>query len=196
MASKKKHDILIKVSMDSRECITDYAKDLIDARVGKDGIKIVEVITEAVKPLDINTGKPCSKSTGDIGIYYKIANSDDEWKLSNLSIEIKKKDLFSSLYTKANRDRLYAELLRAKEYGLDFYFVNVNSLHDTIQDIKKVKKLAYTNCEVTHFDQLVDLNKKLAELGHNPIIVSGKSLAWTIRRIIKRHIKLNKLQYI
>jgi len=86
-------------------------------------------------------------------------------------------------------------VLRAKTYGLSFYFVCTNSLGDTIAQIKKVPKLKTTNCEVTHFEQLVKFNRFLQKQGFDGIIISGKELSWTIRRLIKLFIKENKLQY-
>ena len=196
MARAKKKNIAIKIIVDTREQDVSYIKDCLDSRIGKDGIKIESYEIATVKPLDVNTGEPCKTSTGDITIMYREKDTDNEWKLSNLAVELKKNlDILSSLLNASNRERLQAECLRAKEYGLDFYFITTNSLDDTIKQIAKVPKLRATNCEVTHFEQLCDYNKLLADSGHNPIIVSGKSLAWSIRRVIKRHVKENKLQY-
>lgn len=194
--AKKKKNIAIKILLDTREKDISFIKDCLDSRIGKDGVKIESYDAVTVKPLDVNTGEPCKTSTGDIAIMYREKDTDNEWQLSNLCIELKKGlDCFSSIYLAKNRGRLQAECLRAKEYGLDFYFITTNSMDDTIKQISKVPKLKTTNCEVTHFDQLCDYNKLLASNGHNPIIVSGKSLSWCIRRVIKRHVKENKLQY-
>ena len=198
MAVKKvKKELEILLLVDNREQDRSYISGILDSRINKDGIKISEVEYCTVKPLDINTGLPCKTSTGDISIMFREKGSNSEWIPTNLSLEIKKKlDLFSSLYTKDNRVRLELEIDRAKDYGLDFYFICDNSLADTISQIKKVPKLKMTNCEVTHFDQLINLNRKLNECGFDGLIVSGKELSWTIRRLIKLFIKENKLQYL
>ena len=196
MARAVKKDIEIKLLCDNREQDRTYIKDILDSRINKDGIKITQVEYCTVKPIDTNTGEPCKISTGDLSIVFRELGTDNEWIGTNLSIEVKKNlDEFSSLYSKENRERLEAEVLRAKTYGLNFYFVCTNSLGDTISQIKKVPKLKTTNCEVTHFEQLIKFNRFLQEQGFDGIIISGKELSWTIRRLIKLYIKENKLQY-
>ena len=198
MAVKKvKKDLEILLLVDNREQDRSYINGILDSRINKDGIKISEVEYCTVKPLDINTGLPCKTSTGDISIMFREKGSKSEWIPTNLAIECKKNlDEFSSMYSKDSRTRLEAEVLRAKEYGLKFYFVCTNSLGDTIAQIKKVPKLKTTNCEVTHFDQLINFNRFLQKQEFDGIIISGKELSWTIRRLIKLFIKENKLQYL
>ena len=196
MARAVKKSLEVCLQIDNREQDTDYVKGILDSRVNKDGIKITQVEYCTVKPLDKNTGQPCKVSTGDISIKIRELGTDNEWIQTNLAIECKKNlDEFSSLYSKDSRTRLEAEVLRAKDYGLTFYFICTNSLSDTIAQIKKVPKLKTTNCEVTHFEQLINFNRFLQEQGFDGIIISGKELAWTIRRLIKLYIKENKLQY-
>lgn len=196
MARAVKKEIEIKLLIDSRECDVKYVNGVLDSRIGKDGIKISEYEVCTVKPLDVNTGKACKTSTGDIGFMYREKGSNSEWTLSNFCIERKGGlDLFSSLYGKANNERLQKEILRAKDYGLSFYFVCDNTLSDTIAQVKKVPKLKMTNCENTHFEQLIKFNRFLTDNGFDGIIVSGKEIAWTIRRLVKKYVKDNKLQY-
>lgn len=190
MIKKTKQDIEIKLVYDSRENDTSYLKDILDSRISKDGIKFVKIEKQCVKP------DGCYISTGDITIEYRIKDSNSEWIKSKLAIELKKSlDMFSSLYMKANRDRLFDELSRAKEYGLDFYFVASDSLSELTKKIHKVPKFRNSNVENTHFDMMIKLDDKLRECGFNGVITSGSDLAWCIKRIIKHHIKKNKLQY-
>lgn len=187
----------VKIQIDTREKITTYTKDLIDLRISKDGIKIVDVEMATVKPLDINTNLPCKTSTGDITFLYREKDTNNEWIRASFCIEVKKGlDFFSSLYMSDNKTRLYAELERAKEYGVKMFFVVENSLSDTIKQVQKsVPRLRNTNFDVIHYEQYVELNRKLVELGFDPIITCGNALAWSIRRCIKKYIKDEKLQY-
>ena len=152
----------------------------------------VEIEKQCVKPLGCEEGQ----STGDLTIEYRIKDSNSEWIKSNLAIELKKStDAFSSLYMKANRDRLFLELDRGKKYGLDFYFIVTDSLSELTKKIHKIAKFRNSNVENTHFDMMLKLDDKLRECGFNGVIVSGNDLTWCIKRVIKHHIKKNKLQY-
>lgn len=197
MARATKKDILVKIQVDNREQDRKYIEGILDKRIGKDGIKISEFEFCTVKPIDVNTGEPCKTSTGDLTISFKAKDDENaEWIPTNFCVEVKKNlDEFSSLYGKEARTRLENEVLRSKDYGLEFYFVVTNSLSDTISQIKKVPKLKTTNCENTHFDQLLNFNRFLTDNGFDGIIVSGSELSWTIRRLIKKFVKDNKLQY-
>ena len=192
MLRKKKYDVEVKVLIDNKEKDISYIKELIDGKITKDGIKIVETEKQCVKPLGCEEGQ----STGDLTIEYRIKDSNSEWIKSNLAIELKKStDAFSSLYMKANRDRLFLELDRGKKYGLDFYFIVTDSLSELTKKIHKIAKFRNSNVENTHFDMMLKLDDKLRECGFNGVIVSGNDLAWCIKRVIKHHIKKNKLQY-
>lgn len=192
MAIKKKQDIEVKVLIDNREKDISYIKELIDGRITKDGIKIVEIEKQCVKPL----GCEDKQSTGDVTIEYRIKGSNSDWIKSNLAIECKRgMDFFSSLYMKANRDRLMMEIQRGYDYKLDFYVVVTDSLSELTKKIHKVPKFRNSNVENTHFDMMIKLDDKLRECGFNGVITSGSDLTWCIKRIIKHHIKKNKLQY-
>ena len=114
MACKKKYNTDVIIQVDTREQSTDYIKQIkIHKRRPKDGIKIIGTEIVTVKP------KGVAKSTGDISYKYKFED-EEEWIQSNLNIEIKKKtDAFSSIYTKANYDRLIKEFERGIEAKLD-----------------------------------------------------------------------------
>lgn len=193
---KVKHDIEIKIVFDSREKDIDYTKLLLDKRIGSDGVKFVEIERATVKPLDINTKLPCKTSTGDITFMYREKDSNEEWKLTNFCCELKKNtDMLQSLYLKSSRDRLFAEILRSYEYGLQLYFIATQDLTTLSKSIHKIPKFRLKAVENTHFEQFMELQDKLKECGYNGVIVSGTDLAWVIRRCIKHYIKKNKIQY-
>ena len=195
MARKTKKEIEVKVLYDPKEKITDYTKELIDLRIGKDKIKIVEVERATVKPLDITTGLPCKISTSDVTILIREKDSNSEWIPTTLAIELKRGlDAFSSLYS--NKQRLFDEISRCKEYGHRLYFISENSMSDTIAQIQKVPRLKNTGAENSHLDQMIELNRFLTSNGFDSVITCGKSMAWSIRRVIKHFIKENKLQYL
>lgn len=186
-----KNNIDVKIIVDTREQDTSYVKGLVDVRVGKDGIKFKEVEVKCVKPIG------SEKSTGDITIEYRIKDSDGEWIKTNLSIELKKaSDAFTSLYTKANRERLFKEIDRAKVDNLDFYFIITDDLTNISNIIKKIPKFRNTNVNISYFDYYLKLDEKLRDNGFNAPIISGKDLSWCIKRVIKHHINKNKIQHI
>lgn len=186
----KKHDIEVKIQIDTREQDLDYVKNLIDSRISKDGVKLKEIEYICVKPNN------CKVSTSDITIMYREKDSNEDWKHSKLAIELKKgNDIFQSLYTKASRERLFKEIDRCKEYDLQLYFIVTDSLTDLSQKIHKIPKFKITQAENTHFEQLILLQEKLKECGYNGVIVSGADLTWVVRRCIKHYVKKNKLQY-
>lgn len=185
-----KNNIEVKVIIDTRERDISYLKDLLDVRIKKDGIKLKESEVKTCKP------DGCKLSTGDITIEYRIKDSDEEWIKTKLCIELKKGgDNFSSIYLKANRDRLFREIGRAKEYGLDFYYVILDDMTETSKKIKKIPKFRNKNVNVTYFNNYLKLEDELRNNGFRSPIISGNDLAWTIKRIIKQHIKEHKLQY-
>jgi len=191
MVKAKKQDIDVKLIIDSREQDISYIKNVLDKRVGVDGIKIKEYEVKAVKPNN------CHTSTGDITIEIKVKDSKMEYIPTKLCIELKKSgDNFSSLYLKTNKDRLFNEIKRANEYDLDFYFIITDDFTETINRIKKIPKFAKGNVENSYFEAYFKLEDELIANNFRSPIISGKDLAWTIRRVIKRFIKENKLQYI
>lgn len=191
MAVKKvKKDLSINLCVDTREKDTSYVKDVLDERLNKDGtcIKFTEVKT--CKPLG------CKTSTGDLTIEIKTHNSDEEWTKTNLCIELKKNDLFSSLYTKASFDKLMREIDRAKEYNLDFVFVSTHSIEDVIKDINKIPRFKNSNAEIIFFENFMKLQEKLRDCGFLYVTTGKNKLAFGIRRLIKRYVHSNKLQYL
>ncbi len=198
MAVKKvKKDLEILVIQDSREKLTEYGKDLIDSRIGKDGIKIVSVVKECVKAFSPITNDIVKTSSGDLTFWYREKDSNAEWIKSSFVIEIKQKnDIFSSNYLKANRDRLYSEILRCKNDGLYLNFLVTDDLTVTTNRLNKIAKFKNTNVENSHFENMILLNQELVKNGFEPFITTGTNLAWSIRRCIKRYIIKNKLQYL
>lgn len=191
MARAKKQAIDVKVVIDSREQDTSYVEDLLDSRVGKDGIKFKEIEIKAVKPNN------CKTSTGDITIEVKIKDSKMDYIPTKLCIELKKSgDNFSSIYLKSNFDRLAKEIGRAKEYDLDFYFIITDDMTATSKKIKRIPKFRNTNVNNTYFEKYMKLEDELSANGFRSPIISGSDLAWVIKRVIKRHIKEHKLQYV
>lgn len=190
MARAKKKDIEVTWIIDSREQDIKYTKDLVDSRISKDGIKFVGIETRAVKP------NGCKVSTGDVTIVYREKDSNSEWIETSFCLELKKTtDVFSSLYMANNRDRLFAEIDRAKENELDFYFIVTDDFGSINKAIQKIPKFRNTNAHNTHFENVMKLQEKLHECGFNGILTSGSDLSWLIRRLAKYHIKKNKLQY-
>ena len=88
---------------------------------------------------------------------------------------------------------------RCVDYGITLYFIVTNSYYDTLKQLKEIKKFNNPKSITiinSHFEQLIEFNKKLADNGFWGIIVSGNStemLAWTIKRCIKHYINKNKL---
>ena len=191
MARAVKKDILVKYVIDSREKDISYTKDLLDQRISKDGIKFVEIETKAVKP------NGCKVSTGDITIEIKAKDDENsEWKETTFCLELKKKnDIFGSLYTADSRNRLFAEIDRCKEYGLELYFICTDDFGDINKIIQKIPKFRNSNVHNTHFENVMKLQEKLLYSGYQGILTSGSDLAWLIRRLAKYYIKKNKLQY-
>jgi len=179
----------IIIQIDTREKNTKYINDiLIDKRRNKDGVKIIDVEYDTVKP---NT----SVSTGDVSFKYNIEGTD-EWIQSSFCIELKKgMDMFSSIYTKANFDRLKKEIDRAYEDKVDFYFVSTNNIEELNKLIMKVRRFNESSCKI-FFDKYIELNKYLASKGYCGVITSGEIIPYVIRRLIKKHIHSNKKNMI
>lgn len=194
-AKKIKNQIEVMAIIDTRENDLNYLKSFkIDERINADGIKILGYEFETCKP------NRCKTSTGDISFKWRIKDSKDEWIYSKFCVELKKNtDLFSSLYTKTNRDRLYSEVDRAKEYGLDFYFLSTDdltTLNTKINKIPKFRKSKISNPTHTFFGHLIKFNEYLKENGFNQVFCCGDDVCYTLRRLIKKHISDYKLQYL
>lgn len=187
--AKKKYPIDILIIVDSREKDISYLKPIITSEPTKDDISFTGYRIEAVKP------KGCKYSTGDLTILYKRKGAD-EWLETNLAIELKKGlDVFSSIYTKENRDNLYLEIDRASAYGLDFYFLITDHFTDISKKVNNLPLLKGKHAESVYFKELIKLNKKLTQEGFDGIITTGDDLAFCIKRIIKKHIADKKLNY-
>ncbi len=191
MAVKKiKKDIECVWLIDSREKDTKYVKDLIDSRIGKDGIKFIghEVVT--FKP------KGCKVSTGDCGFKFRERGSNSEWIETTFCCEIKRStDAFSSLHLADNRRRIQEEINRAKDNGLDFYFIVTDDFENINKAILKIPRFRNTNTHNTNFENFMKLQEMLLDGGFIGSLVSGADLPWLIRRLAKKHIKEKKLQY-
>ena len=187
--SKKRVDIEVLIIVDSREVDLSYVKPLVESEPTKDGIEFVGYRIEAVKP------KGCKYSTGDLTILYRKKGTE-EWLETNLAIELKKGlDMFSSIYTKKNRDNLYLEIDRASAYGLDFYFLITDHVADISKKVNNLPLLKGKHAESVYFKELLKLNKKLTQEGFDAVITTGDDLAFCIKRIIKKHIADKKLNY-
>ena len=193
MAVKKvKKDIDVKYVIDTRERDLNYTKDILDKRRGSDGIKFTDIEVKTCKPNGMKV------SSGDVTIEYRVAGTEDEWIDSKFVLEIKKgTDIMQTLFTKESRDRFYNELNRIKDEDLDFYLISTDDSETITKAIKKIPKFRNTSTEILHFENFVNLQEKLLELNMRGVLISGKNdLGWMVRRLAKRHIIKNKLQYL
>jgi hypothetical protein len=182
---KKKQNIDIRIILDTREKdVSLMNKIKIDKDYCKDKIKISDIKIDTVKPLGVIT------STGDLTIEYKT--DDNIWKKTKLSIELKRgSDIFTTLFS--NKKRFKNELERAKLYDLDFVVLHDWTFDDVKNHIKQLqgmRKIGYkSNPFLTYIENYLELSKDTT------FICCGNNFEETIRRIIKKHIKNNKLQY-
>lgn len=192
MARAVKSPIDIKVVIDTREQNVEYTKDILDKRRGSDGIKLTEIEVKTCKPNGMKV------SSGDVTFEYREAESNGEWIESKFVLEIKKgTDILTTLFTKESRERFYRELDRIKEEDLDFYMISTDDCETITKAIKKIPKFRNTSTEITHFENFMNLQDKLLEMNFRGVIISGKNdLGWVVRRLIKRHVIKNKLQYL
>ena len=189
MVRKTKFNIDIIIQYDTRERSLEFLKTIkIDKRRNKDGVKIIGLERVTVKPLG------CTKSTSDISYKWKFED-EDEWTQSNLGCEIKKgSDLFSSVYTKATRERLFREIERAKIAKLDFYFLITDNMTELNKKINAIRRFNENACKIS-FDNFLKLNEYLRECGFRECLCTGNDLGWVIRRLIKNNIKKTKINY-
>jgi len=183
-----KHNIDVKILIDTREKNIDYLKTIkIDSRRNSDGIKVIEIERCTVKPTN-----ECA-SIGDISFSYKI-EGDSEWTQAKFAIERKAGlDLFSSLYTKANKTRLESEMKRAYDNNIDMYFIVTDDISLLKSKIIKVRKFDDKSC-IIFFDNLLKFNELLMKY-NIPFITSGEDLGWLVRRLVKKYIQKYKLNY-
>lgn len=179
-------NIDIKIIYDTREKDLKFLDTIeIDKRRRKDGTKIIEIEQKTVKPRGV------AKSTGDITYEYRI--EDGKWIKSNLAIEIKKSlDIFQSTYLKASYDRLIREVTRAKEGGLDFYFICDSDITLIVNKIKKLENIKSNrvpyNAHITFINKFLKLNKDMAKLGFVEGVLVSSDLGLLIRRLVKNNI--------
>ena len=189
MVRKIRRNIDIIIQYDSRERDLEYLKTIkVDLRRNKDGVKLLSMERVCVKPLGTTV------STSDISYKWKFED-EEEYYQSNFACEIKKgTDLMSSVYMKANRDRLFKEILRAKEAKLDFYFLITDNMTELNRKINKIRKFNDNSCKII-FDNFMKLNQYLSESGFRECICTGNDIGWVIRRLIKNNIKSTKINY-
>lgn len=188
-----KNNILVKLIIDSREKDNKWLdKFKFDKKYSSEKIKITDYeIRTPFKCLD-SDGNIIKTSTGDIGIEYSL-NNGEIWSKTNLSIELKKdSDFTTTLYS--NWKRFSSEIDRAKEYGLDFYLVynqSTKQIHEHFDKLKSMKKIPYySNPEKAIYDRMLELGDL------NITMIYTHEIHEVVKRIIKHHIKKNKLQYI
>ena len=182
----KKSNIDVSIKIDSREQITTLLKTLkIDKDYSSDGIKICEVVQSCVKPLG------CAVSTGDITIQVRKENQK-MFEPTKFCVENKRNgDLVSTLYS--DMKRFSEEIKRAKDAELDFIILHNWTFDDVKKHIQKLQgmgKMGYnTQPYLTFLNNYLMLSQKVN------IVCCGNDWEETIRRLIKIHIKQNKLQY-
>lgn len=187
-----KKQILVKLVVDSREKDLSFLnKFKFDKKFSTEKIKIegYEIHTP-FKSLD-KEGNEITTSTGDIGIIWSV-DDGESWNKSNLSIELKKdSDFTTTLYS--NWKRFSAEIDRVEEYGLDFYLLysqSTSQMHDHFNKLKSMQKIPYK--AVPHkvvYDRMLELGDR------NITMIYTHEIEEVIKRIVKHHIKKNKLQY-
>lgn len=188
----KKQNILVKIIVDSREQDLSFLdKFKFDKKYSTEKIKIEGYeINTPFKCLD-KDGAEIKVSTGDIGMEFSV-DEGLTWNKTNLSIELKKdSDFTSTLYS--NWKRFSAEIERANEYGLDFYLVynqSTRQMHEHFDKLKSMKRIPYyTNPHKVVYDRMLELGDL------NITMVYSHEIHEVIKRIVKHHIKKNKLQY-
>lgn len=188
----KKSNILVKLIIDSREQDLSFLdKFKFDKKYSAEKIKIDGYdIHYPMKCLDKENNE-IKTSTGDISIMFSL-DEGLTWNKTNLSIELKKDSDFSStIYS--NWKRFSDEINRAKEYGLDFYIVynqSTRQMHEHFDKLKSMKKIPYY---ATPHKVIYDRMLELGDL--NITMIYSHEIHEIIKRIVKHHIKKNKLQY-
>jgi len=180
-------DIIIQI--DNKEKDLSYVKGIkYDTRRNKDGQKLLSTEMCTVKP---NT----KLGTTDVSFKYCFPDlNPDKWIQSSFGIELKKKgDSFSSVYTKANFDRLKREVDRSIESEVDMYYVVTDDITVSRKRIERIKRFT-DNTSKIYFDNMLKFNEYLMS-NKIPYITCGTDIGWVIRRLIKYHIKKYKLNY-
>ena len=183
MVRKLKRKIEVKIILDSREKTPPKIK--LDKKFGSDKIMICEVEQKCFKALG------CKTSTGDLGIEVRF-EGETKWRKTKLSIELKRQsDIVGTLYSSFKRFK--NELIRADENSLDFWILHNWTFDDVQEHIKKLqamRKMSYkTQPYYTFLNNYLDVAKQYG------VVCCSDNFESTIRRIIKKHIVENKLQY-
>lgn len=188
----KKQNILVKLIIDSREQDLSFLdKFKFDKKYSTEKIKIEGYeIQKPFKCLDSN-GEIVKTSTADIGIEYSL-DEGITWKKTNLAIELKKDSDFSSTIYSSWK-RFSEEIKRAKEYELDFYLVynqSTRQMHEHFDKLKSMKRIPYSaSPQKVIYDRMLELGDL------NVTMIYTHEIHEVLKRIIKYHIKKNKLQY-
>jgi len=186
MARALKKKIEVKYVLDSREQNEALLKTLkLNKTFGSDKIKICEIEKKCFKALG------CKTSTGDIGIEIRF-EGEEIWRKTKLSIELKRNgDIFNTLFS--SMKRFNNELLRSEEYGLDFYILHNWTFDDVksqILKLQKARKIGYkTQPYLTFLNNYINVSKRV------PLICCSNNFEETIRRVTKKFILENRLQY-
>ena len=184
---KKNMDIIIQI--DNKEKDLSYVKSIkLDQRRNKDGQKILSTEMCTVKP---NT----ELGTCDVSFKYCFPDlNPNEFIQAPFGVELKKRgDAFSSVYTKANFDRLKREVDRSVEAKVDMYYVVTDDITIARKRIERIKRFT-DNTSKIFFDNMLKFNEYLM-INKIPYITCGTDIGWVIRRLIKHHIKKYKLNY-
>lgn len=189
---KKRGNILVRLLIDSREKDLSFVdKFKFDKKYSSEKIKIEGYrICYPMKCFDKNMNE-VSISTGDISIEYSL-DEGVTWKKTNLAIELKKgSDFSSTIYS--NWKRFSEEIKRTKEYELDFYLVynqSTRQMHEHFDKLKSMRKILYSaSPQKVIYDRMLELGDL------NITMIYTHEIHEVIKRIIKHHIKKNKLQY-
>ncbi|MGL5962631.1 MAG: hypothetical protein ACRCZ0_11880 [Cetobacterium sp.] len=188
----KKQQVLVKLVVDSREQDNSWLdKFKFDKKFSTEKIKIDSY--EVKTPFKCNDfdGKAIKTSTGDVGYEYSFDNGET-WNKSNLSIELKKDEDFSSTLF-SSYTRFSKEIERTKEYGLDFYIVYNQSTRQMKEHFDKLKSMRrvsyYSNPEKVVYDRMIELSDL------NIPLLYTHEIHELVKRLIKHHIKKYKIQY-
>ncbi|MGL4999921.1 MAG: hypothetical protein ACRC5T_13240, partial [Cetobacterium sp.] len=185
-------NILVKLVVDSREKdLTYLEKFKFDKKYSSEKIKIVGYEIHTPMKCCDKDGIDIKTSTGDVSIVFSL---DDglTWNKSNLSIELKKgSDFTSTLYS--NWKRFICEIDRSIEHSLDFYLVysqSTRQMEEHFDKLKSMKRIPYyTNPHKVVYDRMLELG----DMGITMIYTH--EIHEVVKRVVKHHIKKNKLQY-
>lgn len=190
--STKKQQVLVKLVVDSREQDNSWLnKFKFDKKFSTEKIKIDSY--EMRTPFKCNNldGNTIKTSTGDVGYEYSL-DGGETWNKSNLSIELKKDEDFSStLYS--SYTRFTKEISRSKEYGLDFYIIynqSTRQMHEHFDKLKNMRRIPYySNPEKVVYDRMIELSDQGI-----PMLYTHE-IHELVKRLVKHHIKKHKIQY-